>query len=407
MKDAEFFEQALGLRWPWYVKQVSLDVEARKVEVEIGCRKAAWADPVSGQRLHVHGWEERKWRHLDTMQFETVLVARVPRVKGEEGGTESVSVPWAERYARHTIMFESWAVSVLRSCSSLTAGCRLLRLSWAAAHRIMDRAVKRGLERRELDDIRRLGIDEKSFRRGQDYVSVLTDIDKGCVQEVVQGRDQASAINLLESIPEELREGIEAVAMDMSGPFASAVKRVLPGADIVYDRYHVSALLNKAVDEVRRKENRELLGEGDPILKGTRYQWLFNPVNLDDARLESFADLARRNLRTARAWLHKENFEGFWSMPSVWDGDSYLNSWYRSAIRSRLAPIKKAARTLKSHTQGLTNYFKHHISNAVTEGLNSKIQALKSAARGFLNFDHYRTRILFFCGKLDLSPCSL
>ncbi len=407
MKDCAFFEQTLGLEKPWYVKEVRLDVEGRKVEVEIGCVKTVWADPESGLRLHIHGRERRVWRHLDTMQLETVLMAEVPRVKTAEGKTESVAVPWAERYGRYTAQFEAWAVSVLSASATIKAGSALLRLSWASAHRIMERAVERGLERRELDEVPRLGLDEKSFGKGQDYISVLTDISKGCVLEVAQGRDQNQASALLESLPEKVKETVEAVAMDMSGSFAAAVERVLPNADIVYDRYHVSALLNKAVDEVRRKENRELLAKGDASLKGTRYQWLFNPINLDDAKLDCFADLAERNLRTSRAWMHKENFEGFWSMGTLLRGEQYLNAWYQSAIRSRLEPIKRCARTLLKSASRLTTYFTHPITNAVAEGLNSKIQALKSAARGFRSFSHYRTRILFFCGKLDLSPVSL
>ena len=139
-------------------------------------------------------------------------------------------------------------------------------------------------------------------------------------------------------------------------------------------------------------------------MKGTRQTWLFNPKNLQDDRLESLSDLARQNLKTSRAWLHKENFEGFWDLESRWQGQRYLRDWYNSAIRSRLEPIKRVARTLKAHTTGLINYFTHHITNAVTEGLNSRIQDLKSAARGFRNFHHYRMRILFFCGKLELQP---
>jgi len=381
-----------------------MDVAARRVEVEIECRGTVWVDPQSRQRAHIHGYEKRRWRHLDTMQFETVLVAQVPRVKYPDGRTEGVSVPWADRYTRFTKLFEAWAVTVLKSCATLSDGCVLLDLSWASAQSIMRRAVERGMQRRDVEPIARVGLDEKSFGKGQDYISVLSDIDGGRVIEVAAGRDQKSACMLLEKVPLAQRQGIEAVAMDMSAGFKAAVEAVIPRADIVYDRFHVSKLLNGAVDEVRRRENKELLSRGDESLKATRYSWLFNPVNMSDQRLEEFTVLAARNLRTSRAWLHKENFEGFWSQDSVWRGEGYLKAWYNSAIRSRLDPIKKTARTLKAHTCGLLNYFRHRISNAVAEGLNSKIQSLKAAARGFRNFAHYRIRILFFCGKLDLSP---
>ena len=402
MKDSEFFEQALGLSEPWQVTAVALDLNAKKVEVTIACMQKVWADPESRERLHIHGYETRRWRHLDTMQFETVLVAEVPRVKYPDGRTELVSVPWAARKGRFTLMFEGWAVQVLTATSNISAACELLRLSWDTAQAIMERGVFRGLERRKLEETKRIGIDEKSFKKSQDFISVLTDVDNGCVIEVKAGRNRESAIELLETIPTQTRDAVEAVAMDMSASFAAAVRETLPKADIVYDRFHVSQLLNQAVDQVRRRENKHLLAEGDESLKGTRMEWLHDPRNLSEDRIEALSELVSRNLKTARAWMHKENFEGFWTMLSQHDGEGYLRAWYKSAIRSRLDPIKRCARTIITHSEGLLNYFKHRISNAATEGLNSKIQSLKSAARGFRNFANYRIRILFFCGKLDM-----
>jgi transposase len=402
MKDSEFFQQALGLSEPWQVTAVALDLSAKKVEVTIACMQKVWADPESRERLHIHGYETRRWRHLDTMQFETVLVAEVPRVKYPDGRTELVSVPWAAPKGRFTLMFEGWAVQVLTATSNISAACELLRLSWDTAQAIMERGVFRGLERRKLEETKRIGIDEKSFKKSQDFISVLTDVDNGCVIEVKAGRNRESAIELLETIPTQTRDAVEAVAMDMSASFAAAVRETLPKADIVYDRFHVSQLLNQAVDQVRRRENKHLLAEGDESLKGTRMEWLHDPRNLSEDRIEALSELVSRNLKTARAWMHKENFEGFWTMPSQHDGEGYLRAWYKSAIRSRLDPIKRCARTIITHSEGLLNYFKHRISNAATEGLNSKIQSLKSAARGFRNFANYRIRILFFCGKLDM-----
>jgi len=405
MKDIDFFQKALELSEPWKVKAVRMDIAGRKVEIDIECTKQVWADPASGQRAHVHGYEERRWRHLDTMQFETVLIARVPRLKYADGSTELAATPWAGKHSRFTLMFEAWAVQVLQASRSTSAACGLLGLSWSAAHSMMERAVNRGLERRDVEDLQRIGIDEKSFGKGQDYISVLTDLDQGRVLEVEPGRDKASALKLLEKIPAKQQGEIVAVAMDMSGSYAAAVEEKLPEADIVYDRFHVSQLLNQAVDQVRRAESKKLSAEGDEVLKGTRYNWLFHPANLGDARRETLKALLKRNLKTSRAWRHKENFEGFWDEPGRWHASGYLSTWYVMAIRSQLEPIKRVARTLKGHTERLLNYFSHRITNAVTEGLNSRIQEIKSSARGFRNFENYRVKILFHCGKLDLQPC--
>lgn len=406
MRDTEFFQRALGLEEPWRVKEVKLEVEAKKVEVEVECvEKTLWASE-AGERLHIHDWERRSWRHLDTMQFETRISALVPRVKYPDGHTETVKVPWAEARSRWTELFECLAIEVLLAARSVSQACELLRIDWSSAQRIMERAVARGLCRRSLEGITRVGLDEKSFGRGQDYISVLSDLDQSRVLEVTPGNDTQSGQRLWQSIPAAQREKVQAAAMDMSAGFAAATRLEAPGVEIVYDKYHVSAQLNKAVDTVRRKEHRELSQAGDERLKGSRQLWLYDPVNLDDARQESFADLAAENLKTSRAWMHKENFRDFWAQESRWDGEGYFKQWYGSAIRSRLTPIKKVAKSLKEHLEGLLSYFAHRITNAATEALNGRIAALKANARGFRSFEHYRTRILFFLGQLEMRPAA-
>jgi transposase len=268
----------------------------------------------------------------------------------------------------------------------------------------MERAVQRGLLRRKIDQLATVGLDEKSFGAGQDYISVLTDLAQARVLEVLPGRDTESARKLWQTLPEAQRQKVQAAAMDMSAGFVAATRLEAPQALIVHDKFHVSSLLNEAVNQVRRREHRELQKQGDQRLTGSKQLWLYHPANLSDQRFAAFQDLLKENLKTARAWLHKENFRGFWEQPGHWAAEGYFRRWYASAIRSRLEPIKKVARTLKAHLAELLNYFIYPITNAVTEGLNSKIQQLKASARGFRSFQNYRTRILFFCGKLDLLP---
>lgn len=402
MKDTEFFAQALGLVEPWRVKSVKMEVAARRVEVELECAKTVWGE--GGGRLHVQGYEERTWRHLDTMQFETVLKARVPRVKYPDGHTEMVQVPWAAPHGRFSLQFECFAIEVLLACHSVRAACELMGLDWSSAQRIIDRAVERGLARRSLEGIERVGMDEKSFGRGQDYISVLNDLEGGRVLEVTPGRDSDSGRRLWQTFRPEQRSGVQAAAMDMSAGYALATRIEAPQVRIVFDRYHVSALLNKAVDEVRRAEHRTRQKQGDDILKGSKQLWLYNPINLSEERLEDFTELLKVNLKTSRAWFVKENFCGFWEQAGIWLGERYFKDWYSHAIRTRLAPVKKVARSLKEHLEGLLNYFEYPISNALSESINSRIQSLKSTARGFRSFTNYRTRILFFLGKLQLTP---
>jgi transposase len=406
MNEREFYRVILGLEEPWEVKEVQVDAGQQKVEVRVGAREGTlWACPESRGRLPVHDHVERSWRHLDTCQFETVLVCRVPRLRLADGKVWTVPVPWAEKGSRFTRLFERMAVLVLQAARSLKQAAAWLRLDWDAVQRIMERAVERGLARRELEGLKHLGLDEKSFRRGQDYISVLTDLGpEPRVLEVAGGRRTGDAVALIHTLPEAPRAQVTAVAIDMSKAFAAAVREALPGAVVVYDRFHVSQLLGQAVDQVRRAEHKELSAEGDERLKGSRYIWLWHPAELSGQKLEAFEALAYQNLRTARAYYHRIQFLGFWECASVAEAQRYFAQWYAEARRSQLEPIKKVALTLKEHLLGLLEYFNHRITNAVTEAFNASIQSIKAAARGFRNFEHYRTRILFFLGRLNLNP---
>ena len=369
-----------------------------------------WAE--DGNLLPIAGYEERRWRHLDTMQLETIITAKVPQVawieEDEEEAikktTKMVRVPWAEPGSRWTLAFEAFAIQVLLACGSTNEAAEWLRLDWRAVDRIMARAVERGLARRELEEMPYLGIDEKSFRKGHRYGSLLNDLEKGRVLEVVEHRTTAAAVMALETLPPNVLGAVQAVAMDMSAAYAGAVRKTCPQAEIVYDKFHVSALLGQAVDEVRREEHARLLARSDTTLKGTRYDWLFQPDNLSDDRLLSFKELVERDLTTSKAWHHKTLFSEFWNQPCVNTAKRFFDQWFKRAVRSKIKPVVAVAQTLQRHLIGLLAYIKHRITNALSESLNSRIQTLKNNARGFHRFDSFRTRILFFLGDLDLQP---
>jgi len=401
------YGQLLGLESPWEVSSVDLKMEEKRVEIALThLRGERVRCPECGEECSVHDHSpERTWRHLDTMQFETRLRARVPRSDCPECGVKIVEVPWAGKHGRFTLMFEAFAIAVLRSASNVEAACELLGIHWSTADAIMKRAVERGLERRGDEPIRRIGIDEKSFRSGHRYVSLLNDLEGGRVIEVVEGRDQLGASRLFEALTDSQRERVEAIALDMWRPFINASREKCPGADLIHDRFHISKHLTEAVDQVRRAEAKQLRGEGDDRLVGTRWNWLRNEESISDEAWPAFEALKASELKTGRAWSIKECFRWFWEPHlSREEAEEYFAQWYAWAIRSRLEPIKKKARMLKRHLSELLNWCGHHITNAVSEGINSRIQSIKSAARGFRYFENYRTRILFFCGGLDLSP---
>jgi len=403
---SQHYKQLLGLGEDWLVQSVDLDLDALRVEIHLqhnpdikcGCPECGQPCPLKDHTA------ERTWRHLDTMQFETVLVARVPRTKCPEHGVHNVHLPWASPHGRFTLLFEAFAIRVLQACSNIEKARQLLGLNWTTAQKIMDDAVERGLERRDLDEIQHIGMDEKSFGKGQDYVSVMTDIDGGRVLEVVPGRTQEAADTLWETLSGEQKGDVEAVALDMWAAYISSAQQNVPEAEIVHDRFHISKYLNEAVDRIRRAEHKDLKKVGDERLTGTRYLWLTNEENLSEKQGATFDEIKSAKLKTSRAWALREMFREFYEQPTEAAGREFFKEWYAWASRCRLKPMIKVAKRLKRHLERIVTWFSHRISNATAEGFNSLIQGLKSAARGFRNFKNYRSRILFFCGQLELLP---
>ena len=401
----EHYGRLLGLDEAWRVEAVDLQIDQRRVEIRVSHVGRAVACPECGRQCGVadHA-DERRWRHLDTMQFTTELVARVPRSRCPDHGVKTVVPPWADKHSRFTLLFEAFAIEVLQACRTVKAAAMLLSLSWDAVQTILHRAVERGLARREAAPIRHVGLDEKNFGKGHDYITVLTDLTGSRVLDVAPERTQAAAEAVLQTLSTEQRQAVRAAAADMLPAYANAVAAELPNADLVHDKFHVTKLLNEAVDKVRRAENKALLAMDDNRLKGTKQLWLFSKPNLSRRQRRLFDAIKKRGLQTARAWMLKEQFRWFWRYVYRTSAEDFFDRWYAWAARCRLRPVVQVAKTLKRHLMNLLSYFRHRITNAASEGFNSVIQALKYAARGFRSFANYRARILFFCGKLELKP---
>lgn len=406
MLTEEHYQQLLGLRSPWSVTNVELDMKKMRVDIHVEHVGPADKCPECGTSCRIYDEAaERTWRHLDTMQFETLLHAKTPRVECKKHGVRNVHLPWAEKHARFTLLFEAFAISVLQAARSVEEARKLLRLNWHQVETIKKRAVERGLSRRKKALIPYIGLDEKSFRKGMSFVTTCCDLEGGCVLDVAENRDENSAKDLLnKALSRPQQAGVFAAAMDMWPAYRNAVNEVLPFTEIVHDRFHISKHLNEAVDKVRRQENRQMVRNGEDGLKGTKYWWLKNEPNLTADAAERFEDLKKAGLKVARAWEVKELFRHFWSCGSVSRARVFFDKWYARAINCGLTPVKKVAKMIKKHIENLLSFLVWKISNGVVEGLNSKIQTVKSNARGYRSFKSYRIAILFHCGKLELLP---
>ena len=401
----DHYKMLLGLDESWSVNSVEFEPDQKRVTVKISHGGSQLCCPdCETQSPQADLAPMRKWRHLDTMQFATEIHARVPRSKCSKCGVKTIKIPWAGKHSRFTLLFEAFAIEVLQACSNVKRAAELLGIDWSSAHAIMKRAVDRGLKKRTLDKVHNVGVDEKSFGSGHDYVSIMTDLDGSRVLEVVEERTTESADKLWESLPQTQRKAVRAVAMDMWKPFINSARKHVPDAEIVHDKFHIAKYLNEAVDKVRRRENRVLRESEDTRLTGTKQLWLYAKKNLSRKRLNEIKQLQADDLKTARAWELKENFRWFWRYVYSTSAEGFFDLWYDRVVASGIKPMIKVAKMLERHLPEILSYFRHRITNATSEGYNSKIQSIKSAARGFRTFSNYRTRILFYCGKLNLKP---
>jgi transposase len=374
MRDIELYQRLLGLAEPWTVTRVELSIERRRVDVHVGhARGTRFACPEAGCEhaalpVYDHS-EQRAWRHLDSLQFLTYLHARPPRVQCPIHGVRQVRLPWAEPLSRFTVLFERLAIDVLKECD-VEGAAWLLRLSWDEAWHLLERAVARGLAAKPVRVPARVGVDEKAAGRGQDYLTVVSNLDTGAVEYLADERRQASLDGFFGQFTAEQRAQIEAVTMDMWEPYIASVLANLPNPDekIVFDRYHIMGYLTGAVDTVRKREHKALARAGDNTLAGSKYLWLYSAENLPDRWADRFAALRAADLKTGRAWAIKESLRHFWSYRRRGWAAKHWRRWYFWATHSRLRPVIEAAHTLKRHEAGLLSYFNHRLTNATPKG---------------------------------------
>jgi transposase len=408
MRDRDLYRQILGIEPPWSVEDVQLSTENREVIVQLANAERLLPCPECGKPCRRHDARHRRWRHLDTCQFATILTAEVPRVSCEEHGVLQVRVPWAEPGSGFTALFEALVIDWLRE-ASLSAVADLCGLSWKAVDGIQQRAVARGLERRTVRLPQHIGVDETSFQKRHQYVTVVLDQDADTVVHVAHGRNRAALDEFFGPFSELERSAVKTVAMDMCEAYIRSVENSIPGAPekIAFDRFHVAQNLSRAVDQVRRAEHRALLAEGDSPLKGTRYLWLRGPATMSEDGREALEELRQTCLRTARAWAIKELAAGLWHYRTRgWAHRAWMR-WYSWAIRSRLEPIKRVARMIKRYLPGILNAVVSGVTNARSEAINARIQTIKRTACGFRSPERFRAAILFHLGGLDLYPAGV
>ncbi len=409
MRDHELYAAILGVQLPWQVTSVALDPKAEEVRVVIeAVQGTRFPCPQCQSRCPGYDTRRRAFRHLDTCQFKTILEADIPRIQCSEHGVLQIDVPWAEPNSGFTALMEALIIDWLKEASILAVS-RCMRLSWDQIDGVMQRAVRRGLARRKLQGIHHVGVDETAFQRRHEYVTIVSDPQRGAVLHVADGRSQEALDGFWKELtPDQLAE-IESVAMDMCAAYIRSAREHVPGADekIAFDRFHVARAINEAVNEVRKREHKELAAQGDTTLARTKYIWLKNPENHSELQGAIFELLKDVGLKVARAWAIKETARGLWSYATRGWAKRAWKKWISWATRCRLEPMARVAGMVKKHLWGILNAIVLNVTNAGAESLNAKVQWIKDTACGFRNRERFRNAIYFHCGKLDLYPARL
>lgn len=410
MESTELYRQLLGLAAPWTIERIELDIARQHVEVHVGhLAGQRFACPKCGRELGVYDHlAERVWRHLDSCQFLTYLHARPPRVSCPEHGVRQASLPLAQASSRFTHLFEALAIDILLA-ANVKKAAEILRVTWDEAWHIMERAVIRGRTAKGTGMPAQIGIDEKAIAKGHRYMTLVCDLEEATVEYIGENRQESSLRVYFEAFSQKSREAIEAISLDMWPAYIKACRANVPGANekMVFDRFHLMRHVLDAVDKVRKREHKALMQAGNDTLSRSKYLWLTNPQNIKEKSKDHFNALKAMALKTARAWALKEALRKLWSYQSQAWAAKFWKRWYFWATHSRLAPMIEAAKLIARHLPNVLTYFKHRITNAVAEGLNSKIATVQKKACGYRNPNNFKIAVYFHCGGLNLYPAAL
>jgi transposase len=344
--------------------------------------------------------KERRWTHVPLWGISVTLVFSPARVRCETCGKILVaSMPWSQGKCRLSVGL-IWLLSAWCRLLPWDQVAKLYRVHWNTVAAAVRQAVSYGLEHREISGVLYIGVDELSRRKGHVYVTNVYDLTTRRLLWSGEGRSKATLRRFFEEHASDLKQTVKGVCCDMWQPYIDMIRDHQPEATLVFDKFHVIQHLNKAVDQVRRDEARELRKKNPELLKRTRYIWLKNPENLTDKQRARLGHLEKLNLRSNRAYLLKESFREIWNYKRKGWAKRYLKKWFWWATHSRLKPMRDFAWLLRRHEDGILAYFDERISNGAVEGMNNKAKVVSHRCYGFRTATTYITALYHCLGNL-------
>ena len=395
---------SLRLEDPWYIIGAEFNEEEPAIHIHVGVDKtAALCCPVCGAPTKRYGYEpkERVWRHADCLFYPCYVHCKRPRVLCDKCGTVQVNAPFERKNSRFTLLFEGYAMLLLQDVPRARAS-RLLRCDEKSLAAILTYWVHDAVNRMDLSDTCSIAMDETSFRRGHKYVTVAIDEVRCRVFDVEPGRDKTAVKNVGKKLERNggNTKSVNSVTSDMSASYLSVVREVFPNAKQTIDKFHVKQVLLKALDTVRKDEQKESGRKKELFLCCKLF--MVPQGRMTDKQRTMVAELSKQYKKTGRAFRIVQSLDDFYASTSMVEAQERLDklcSWMR---RCRLKPMKDAALTLRNHSKEILNYFHTRLTNAICEGINAMIQAAKRKARGFHTFEGYAAMIYLVAGKLKL-----
>ena len=395
---------SLRLEDPWYIIGAEFNEEELAIHIHVGVDKtAALCCPVCGAPTKRYGYElkERVWRHADCLFYPCYVHCKRPRVLCDKCGTVQVNAPFECKNSRFTLLFEGYAMLLLQDVPRARAS-RLLRCDEKSLAAILTYWVHDAVNRMDLSDTCSIAMDETSFRHGHKYVTIAIDVVRHRVFDVEPGRDKTAVKNVGEKLERNggNTKSVNSVTSDMSASYLSAVREVFPNAKQTIDKFHVKQVLLKALDAVRKDEQKESGRKKDLFLR--RKLFMVPQGRMTDKQRTMVAELSKQYKKTGRAFRIVKSLDDFYASTSMVEAQERLDKLYSWMRRCRLKPMKDAALTLRNHSKEILNYFHTRLTNAICEGINAMIQAAKRKTRGFHTFEGYAAMIYLVAGKLKI-----
>lgn len=402
MEPKQLFSAALGLSEPWFIDSLTFSPEEKRLDIHIDFRRGATFPMPGHSGLHkAYDTTEKVWRHLNFFQHECFLHCRTPRVKMDSGQVLLVDPPWAGKSQGFTLLFEALLMQLLTAMPVAEVG-RIVGVSDDKLWRMLEMYVDLARTQEDFSEVKSLGIDETSRRKGHDYITLFVDMEKRRTLYIAEGKDSATIPSFL--LDFQAHNGkpnsLERACIDMSPAFISGMRANLPQTKIIFDRFHIMKLINEAVDQVRREEVSV-----EPLLRKARYVVLKNEANLTQSQKAHRSLIEKRGfrLKTYRAMKMREFFQEAYHHHDFIDFREHIYDWYWWASHSRIPAMIKVARTVREHWDGVMNWVKYRESNGILEGLNSLIQAAKGKARGYRTLKNLKIIAYLVTSKLDFS----